>query len=106
MTVNKFIDEILLQLSLVNPRLRCPITRLQIQIEMQYPYLHSLFQYFIDIKSNYKEIWNSRTTTNKIQLVDLYAFTQIKDYMYRQKLLTLDEIEWLEDSIHEVLMDY
>ena len=107
MSNNKFIDRVLLRLSLVNSRLRCPLTRLHIQIEMQYPSVLSLIQYFLMLQPEYKYHWNLYPNTNHIRsynLTNISAFEQLKNYLTGQKLLSFDEADWLEDAIHETLL--
>ena len=69
MANNKFIDKvlpntgvlankILLKLSLANPRLRCSITRLHIQIEMQCSNIQCLIEYFLILQPEYQYHWN------------------------------------------------
>jgi hypothetical protein len=108
MANNQFIDKLLKLLSLVNPRLRCPITKLHIQIEMQYYNVQSLINYFIMLQPEYKYNWKLYHNVNpkvEIFLTNISAFNELKDYMTREKLLTLDEAEWLEDALHETLID-
>ena len=108
MSNNKFIDTILNKLSLANPRLRCPLTRLHIQIEMQYPSVQSLIQYFLMLQPEYQYHWNLYPNTNNIRgynLINIPAFIQLKNHLTGQKLLSFDEADWLEDAIHETLMD-
>jgi hypothetical protein len=67
MSNNKFIDNVLNKLSLTNPRLRCPLTRLHIQIEMQYPTVQFLINYFIMLKPEYQYHWKIYNTDNYIR---------------------------------------
>ena len=105
---NKRLIELMLgNLAKPNPRLRCPITRLHIQIEMQYPSVQSLITYFTMIQPEYKYHWNQYPTTNAIRgfnLTNFSEYTALKNYMTGQKLITHDEAEWLEDAIHETLV--
>ena len=108
MANNKFIDSVLHKLSLANPRLRCPITRLHIQIEMQCPNVQNLIEYFLMLQPDYQYHWNLYRNINNIQgynLTNISAFEHLKDYMTYQKLLSFDEADWLEDAIHETLLD-
>ncbi len=108
MSNNKFIDKVLYKLSLVNPRLRCPLTRLQIQIEMQYPEVLFMIQYFIMLQPEYKYCW---TQNCKLELAHSYnliiipEFLHLKEYFISRNLLNSDEADWLEDAIHETLID-
>jgi hypothetical protein len=107
MACNGFVDKMLAKLALVNPRLRCPLTRLHIQIEMQYPIVRSIIQYFLMLQAEYRYHWNLYPTTNAISgynLIQIQAFIQLRDHMTGQKLLTFDEADWLEDAIHETLI--
>jgi hypothetical protein len=100
MANNKFIEKFLMNLSLANPRLRCPLTRLHIQIEMQSPRVQSLIQYFLMLQQEYQ--------SNHIcgyNLTNIAEFIKLKDYLIDQKLLYFDEADWLEDAIHETLFD-
>lgn len=108
MACNKFIEKVLYKLSLTNPRLRCHLTRLHIQIEMQYPSVLNIIQYFLTFQSEYRYHWNLYPNINQIlgyNLTNILAFKQLKDYMTAQKLISFDEAEWLEDAIHETLVD-
>lgn len=108
MACNKFIEIVLYKLSLTNLRLRCPLTRLHIQIEMQYPSVQNLIYYFLTFQSEYRYHWNLHPNTNQIcgyNLTNILAFQQLKNYMVGQKLISFDEADWLEDAIHETLVD-
>lgn len=108
MSNNKFIDRMLQRLALVNPRLRCFLTRLHIQIEMQYSICQSLIQQFLILQPEYRYHWNLLTDINRIHgynLIQMSIFEQLKNYLTGQKLLTFDEADWLEDAIHETLVD-
>jgi len=108
MANNKFIDKMLLKLALVNPRLRCPLTRLHIQIEMQYPRCQSIIHYFLMLQPEYQYHWNLYPNTNRIRgynLTQMPIFEQLNNYLTGQKLLTFDEVDWLDDAIHETLLD-
>jgi hypothetical protein len=108
MANNKFIDRVLLRLSLANPRLRCPRTRLHIQIEMQYPSVMSLIEYFLILQPEYRYLWNfcPRPNINQLyNLTNMSQFEKLKNYLTGQKLLTFDEADWLDDAIHETLLD-
>lgn len=107
MANNNFIDKVLLKLSLVNIRLRCSLTRLHIQIEMQSPYILSLIQDFIILQPEYQFIWNlnNKNYIPAYDLTNIPAFVQLKDYLTGQNLLSFDEAEWLDDAIHETLLD-
>ena len=107
MANNKFIDRMLLKLSLVNPRLRCPLTKLHIQIEMQYSRCQSLIQHFLILQPEYRYHWNVLTNTNHIRcynLIQMPIFKELQNYLTGQQLLTFDEADWLEDTIHEILV--
>jgi len=108
MANNKFIDRVLLRLSLANPRLRCPQTRLHIQIEMQYPSVMSLIEYFLILQPEYRHLWNYHPRPNINQLYNLTnmsQFEKLRNHLTGQKLLTFDEADWLDDAIHETLLD-
>ena len=109
MACNDFIIQLLDKLSLVNPRLRCPITRLQIQIEMQYPSVLFIIEYFLMLKPEYQYNWShciNPQNYKAIIIAELPAFEDLKTYITEQKLLTYDEAGWLDDAIHETLLDY
>ena len=108
MANNKFIDSVLLRLSLANPRLRCPLTRLHIQIEMQYPSVMSLIEYFLILQPEYKYHWNSHHGIYRpynLNLTNISQFEKLRNHLTGQKLLTFDEADWLDDAIHETLLD-
>ena len=127
MANNKFIEKFLMNLSLANPRLRCPLTRLHIQIEMQSPSVQSLIQYFLMLQPEYQynlrnlgslktsSVLNMSVLDNTLLtntsvldntlLTNIAEFVQLKDYLTGQKLLYFDEADWLEDAIHETLLD-
>lgn len=108
MACNNFIDKLLIKLSLVNPRLRCPLTRLQIQLEMQYPIVQNLIQYFLMLQPEYQYHWNLYQNTNNIRgynLTNISEFEQLLNHLTCYKLLSFDEADWLEDAIHETLLD-
>jgi hypothetical protein len=108
MSNNKFIDKVLYKLSLVNPRLQCSLTRLYIQIELQYDFLQLIIQYFLTLQPKYQDYWNQHNLRNQIQcyyLTNIPEFIQLKEHMTGQKILSHDEADWLEDAIHETLLD-
>lgn len=108
MANNKFIDKVLINLSLANPRLQCPLTRLHIQIEMQSPNVQFLIQYFLMLQQEYQYNWHMYAISNHIggyNLTNISAFAQLKDYMTSQKLLYFNEADWLEAAIHDTLLD-
>jgi hypothetical protein len=108
MANNKFIDKILLKLSLTNPRLQCPITRLHIQIEMQYSTIQFIINYLIMLQPEYRYNWKINKHAEykcMLYLCNIPAFEELKTYMTKEKLLSFDEADWLDDAIHEILVD-
>jgi len=76
---------------------------------MQYPKVQFLIEYFLMLQPEYYYSWNQHHIRNYIcgyNLTNIPAFLELKDYMTSQKLLYFDEADWLEDAIHETLLDY
>jgi hypothetical protein len=81
---------------------------------MQYPSVQFLIEYLLTLQPEYQCFWNTRNTRNTrnrsnitccYNLDNIPVFAKLKDYMTGQKLLYFDEAEWLEDAIHETLVD-
>lgn len=107
MACNQFIDVLLANLSLENARLWCPIIRLQIQIDMQYPYVIELINYFLMVKPEYMYNWKNqqnKTDLLKNYLTNLSQFVDLKKFMIKKHLITKDEAIWLDDAIHKTLI--
>lgn len=60
------------------------------------------------LQPEYRYHWNLHPNTNQIcgyNLTNIPAFEKLKNHMTGQKLLSFDEADWLEDAIHETLVD-
>jgi hypothetical protein len=108
MLVNEFIDKMLKCLSRISDRLQDPLSRLQIQAEMQNQEAFDLITYFIRLQPEYVYNWkliNARkTVASLIDLTSLSQFQFLELYMASNQLLDEDEIVWLDDAIHDVLI--
>jgi hypothetical protein len=112
MLANEFIDKLLQKLSYVIPRLQDSITRLQIQFEMQDIHILEHINYFISIMLEYKYKWDlitlSKITYQEIDIPYIYTLPQYIELLniLREKKILLDtEAIWLDDAIHEVIID-
>ncbi len=111
MSNNKFIEKVLEKLSEISPRLECSITRLQIQIELQYGYIQQLIAFFLMLQPEYSYNW-SRIDKNEVispkiilDITQFGEFFNLYNYMLDRQLLTTDEAIWLEDAIHDTLLE-
>ena len=108
MLVNEFIDKMLVCLSLVIPRLEDPISRLQIQTEMQNDTAYRLISYFTMLQPEYKYFWKQinahQPVSIRLDITSMNQYQELCDYLITWKLLTPDDIIWLDDAIHEVLI--
>jgi hypothetical protein len=111
MTNNKFIEKVLEKLASISPRLECSITRLQIQIELQYENVQKLIDFFIILKPEYNYQWlcinTNQISSPKITLdiTRLNEFLYLHKYLLDRHLLTEEEAYWLEDAIHDTLLE-
>lgn len=116
MLFNKFIEKMLELMSYPIPRLKDSQTRLAIQLEVQTKYLAELVDYFMKIKDEYKYNWNiyqnNHNTIEKGEnyfnfnnISHFYEFQEFYDYMITNKIFNYDEAEWLEDAVHEILVE-
>jgi hypothetical protein len=118
MLYNEFIEKMLVLMSYPIPRLRNAQERLAIQIELQNSYLFEIVEYFMMIKNEYKYNWdifqnngNNINKENGEKYMDFknishhYEFQEFYDYMITNKVFSYDDAEWLEDAIHEILIE-
>lgn len=73
--------------------------------------IQDVIKYFIDIKSEYKKIWNNidqnisineRKIEKDISVMPQYMI--LYQYLASNNYLLIDELEWLDDALHEVLV--
>lgn len=95
------------------PRLRNSQERLTIQIELQNNYIFSLINYFMMLKPEYKYNWDmmqqrysSHGDYAKFHNISKFSeFQEFHNYMITNNIFNFVEAEWLEDAIHEILVD-
>jgi hypothetical protein len=110
MIINTFISQLLDKLSNISPRLEDSTIKLHIQIELQDEYAMNLLNYFVMLQPEYKYHWillkNNNFRQQKIlEIAKLVEFIDLQIYLISNNLLNKDEILWLDDAIHEVLID-
>jgi hypothetical protein len=113
MLCNEFITKMLELMSNPIPRLRNPQESLSIQIELQNNYVNNLIKYFIMLMPEYKYNWNILQTmenrgeiyNNFTSIENNYEFQEFRLYLLAQNLFNYNEIDWIEDAIHEILVE-
>ena len=113
MLFNEFIDKMLLLMSNLIPRLRNPQECLAIQLELQNNYVSNLVKYFIMLMPEYKYNWknlqhkgHSTSMYVNFKSIDKYMeFYELHTYLLANNIFNLEEVEWLEDAIHEILVE-
>lgn len=113
MLYNEFIDKMLVLMSHPINRLRNPVERMTIQFNLQNTYLYKIFEYFMQIKTEYKYNWyifqcNENRNEKYLKFNNVshyYEFQEFYDYMITNNVFNFDEAEWLEDAIHEILVE-
>jgi hypothetical protein len=109
MAVNSFINNILTALSIPFPRLEEPLNQLHILTEMMNPKAFSLINYFLMLAPEYRYNWQliiqREIETSYLEIDKLPQFQILRSYMVSKGLLTEYEAEFLDDAIHEVLVN-
>ena len=124
MTCNKFLEKIIELLATQFMRLRDPITQIQIQIELNTPEVFEIISYFITISGKYKSFWNNLNghvnvldfkncsdsvikiyDMNMYQITNSHQFNYLYKYLKENNILNKEELDWLHDAIHDILMD-
>jgi hypothetical protein len=113
MLFNEFIDKMLSLMSMPIPRLRNTQECLAIQLELQNNYVSNLVKYFIMLMPEYKYNWenlqhkgHSTSTYVNFKSIDKYMeYNAFHTYLLANNIFNLDEVEWLEDAIHEILVE-
>ena len=113
MLCNDFIDKMLSLMSNPIPRLRNSLECLHIQIELQNNYVYNLINYFIMLMPEYKYNWESmQIMENRGQIYKnfnsiekCYKFQDFHSYLLNHNIFNQEEAVWLEDAIHEILVE-
>jgi len=114
MSFNDFISAMLNLLAQPIKRLRNPLESLSIQIDLQNNTIFRIIHYFIKIKPKYKYMWETQmleqrdnyNKSNNFQSIDNYnEFKEFYSYMITNNIFSYEEAEWLEDAIHDILVD-
>jgi hypothetical protein len=116
MFFNEFIDKMLCLMAYPIPRLRNQQERLSIQLEIQNNYLFNIVKYFIQIKLEYKYDWNlyqnnynellkNNKYTKFKNITHFNEFQEFYNYMITKNIFNYDEAEFIEDAIHEILVE-
>lgn len=107
MLCNDFIINFLNFMSYLCTRLQDDSIKLHIQIELNNHQIFTYINFFQNIKNEYQYKWHQvELNVSK----DTYDIVKTKEYkgFYKfitdKKLFTNDELEWVEDAIHEVLI--
>ena len=107
-----FLDKLLELLSWPNSRLRNLNIRNQISRNLlvlyntYIPEIHNTIKYFITIRSSYKHLWNNGKPYREfIEINKMQEYMILYQYLACNNYLYLEELEWLDDAIHEVLLE-
>ena len=125
-TCNEFLVKLLNLLATQIVRLQDPLIKLQIQIELNKNDVFEIIQYFIDISGKYKEFWDhlnrniklmeitqynnsivsiNNNDINTYQIQNSREFRYLHEYLLKNKIFNSEELEWLDDAIHDILVD-
>jgi len=125
-TCNEFLVKLLNLLATQIVRLQDPVIKLQIQIELNKNDVFEIIQYFIDISGKYKEFWDhlnrniklmeitqynnsivsiNNNDINTYQIQNSREFRYLHEYLLKNKIFNSEELEWLDDAIHDILVD-
>jgi len=125
-TCNDFLVKLLNLLATQIVRLQDPLIKLQIQIELNKNDVFEIIQYFIDISGKYKEFWDhlnrniklmeitqynnsivsiNNNDINTYQIQNSREFRYLHEYLLKNKIFNSEELEWLDDAIHDILVD-
>ena len=125
-TCNDFLVKLLNLLATQIVRLQDPLIKLQIQIELNKNDVFEIIQYFIDISGKYKEFWDhlnrniklieitqynnsivsiNNNDINTYQIQNSREFRYLHKYLLKNKIFNSEELEWLDDAIHDILVD-
>jgi hypothetical protein len=109
MLVNEFISNLLNTLGLAVPRIRDSMVKLHIQFELQNDLVFHLLNYFIMLQPEYKYNWNllenNISNDNYKQISEMSQYLDLQMYLVSKQLLDSNEVIWLDDTIHQVLID-
>lgn len=94
-------------------RLRNTQECLYIQIELQNNYVNNLIKYLIMLMPEYKYNWDilqimenrGEIYNNFTSIENIYEFQEFRSYLLTQNIFSHEEIDWLEDAIHEILVE-
>ena len=125
-TCNDFLVKLLNLLATQIVRLQDPLIKLQIQIELNKNDVFEIIQYFIEISGKYKEFWDhlnrniklmeitqynnsivsiNNNDINTYQIQNSREFRYLHEYLLKNKIFNSEELEWLDDAIHDILVD-
>jgi hypothetical protein len=113
MLFNEFIDKMLDNMSAPIPRLRNPLERLTIQFELQNDYVFNFINYFMMLLPEYRYNWHIMQKNDSLNgdylsfhnISNFSEFIEFHNYMVTHNIFNFDEAEWLEDAIHEILVE-
>ena len=106
MLCNDFIAKFLNIMSYPCTRLRDDYTKLHIQIELNNQAVFDCIDFFTSIQNEYQRKWHlvelnlSRDTYDIVRTV---RYQQFYKFITSKNLFTYNELEWVEDAIHEVM---
>lgn len=106
MLCNDFIVNFLNIMSFPCKRLRDDITKLQIQIVLNNPIIYNSIDYFLSIKAEYQRKWylvEKNLSRDTYDINKTYGYQQFYKFINKNMLFTNDELEWIEDAIHEIM---
>ena len=108
MRVNVFIDKLLELMSNPIQRLEDSQERLYIQLSLQNDYIYNLINHFIKILPTYKYSWNLFQSQKIVSFTNIdtcYEYLALRDYLLTNNIFNNDEVLWLDDAIHEILVE-
>lgn len=122
MLFNEFIEIMLKSMSYPIIRLQNPQECLAIQLNLHNDYIYNLVNSIINLIPEYKYNWykmvyvnanninnisiiNRRINLHNFRFIDkYYEFQELYDYIITNNIFTIEEADWLEDAIHEILV--
>jgi hypothetical protein len=87
-------------------RLRDDYIKLQIQIELNNQIIFDCIDFFQSIQNEYQRKWRLvelNVSRDTYDIVKTRGYQNFYKFITSKKLFTYNELEWVEDAIHEVL---
>ena len=103
MSVNAFIEKLIIKMSHPIPRLRDPMEQLHIQIEMQDFDVNLIVSFLLMKKPEYKYNWGFVKAGTHFD--DASVKEYIQQLLVQMKIFNTEEVEWVDDAVHEILVE-